>query len=483
MTGEYQPLSQDCQIQRTVFGERFLRALYKLTQAVKVYQDNNQVLIECAEEFVGALTQWWEDEDHVTIQISRGRFFLQEEKLLFRRKNLNIMKEMLSYFDQRKLRGLRFKSSLKDSPFDQVLRFGRLLNRAEIEEDPVVWLIKKLKAGAFQWVEIVDIPDEVSQERDPERKEMARRTYANALTSVKEISQKITSQSGAGVRKLKRIAQNMVDLLSEDESVLLGLSTIRDYDDYTYTHSVNVAILSMCLGKRIGLSRVSMSMLGICGLVHDIGKVDIPLGILNKPGKLAAEELEEIKKHPLRSVSKIIKLRATRDLKAKILLPPFEHHMKYDLSGYPRIHRKRSISLFGRILAIADVFDALTSPRIYRPKTYSPDLALGLMLEGTGKDFDPILLKVFINMLGVYPVGTLLLLDTGEKGLVINFLEGSDIARPLIVLLLPDGQKGFKKGKLANLAGRNPKTGSYLRNIVRTLHPSSYGIQPADFIL
>ena len=483
MKGEYQPLSQDYQIQRTVLGEGFLRAFYKLTQAVKVYQDNNQVLIECAEEFVGALTQWWEDEDYVTIQISRGRFFLQEEKLLFRRENLNIIKEMLNYFEQRKLGGLRFKSSLKFSPFDQILRFGRLLNRAEIEEDPVAWLIKKLKAGSFQWVEIVDIPDEVSQERDPERKEMARRTYAYALTSVKEISQKITSQSGAGVRKLKRIVQNMVDLLSEDESFLLGLSTIRDYDDYTYTHSVNVAILSMCLGKRIGLSRVSMSMLGICGLVHDLGKLDIPLGILNKPGKLTPEEFKEIKKHPLRSVSKIIKLRATRDLKAKVLLPPFEHHMKYDLSGYPRIHRKRSISLFGRILMIADVFDALTSPRSYRPEAYSPDLALGLMLEGTGRDFDPILLKVFVNMLGVYPVGTLLLLDTGEKGLVIKFPEGSDIARPLIVLLLPDGQKGFKKGKLANLADRNPKTGSYLRNIVRTLHPSSYGIQPADFVL
>ena len=188
-----------------------------------------------------------------------------------------------------------------------------------------------------------------------------------------------------------------------------------------------------------------MSWLGISGLVHDLGKVEIPLEILNKPGKLSPSEFQEMEKHPLNSVSQVLKLQAPRDLKTKILLPPLEHHMKYDFSGYPRVRRKQPVSLFGRIITIADVYDALSSPRIYRPVAYSPDKVLGMLMEGAGKDFDPILVKVFINMLGIYPVGTLLNLDTGEKGLVVSCGEGENKARPLIVLLESDNQGGYEK--------------------------------------
>jgi HD-GYP domain-containing protein (c-di-GMP phosphodiesterase class II) len=182
-------------------------------------------------------------------------------------------------------------------------------------------------------------------------------------------------------------------------------------------------------------------------------------------------------------VRQIIKLRASRDLKAKILLPPFEHHLKYDLSGYPQTDQKRPVSLFGRILAIADVFDAMTSPRIYRPEVISPDRALGLMLEKAGKDFDPILLKVFINMLGTYPVGTVLQLDTKELGLVVDMPKEGDPTRPQVMLLVDDKQGGFGRGKVVSLAERNPDTGEFRRNFVKSYHPSTFGIQPAEFLL
>jgi HD-GYP domain-containing protein (c-di-GMP phosphodiesterase class II) len=364
---------------------------------------------------------------------------------------------------------------------ENILRFARILNIALEKENPIVWIIEELKKKAFSWVEILQIPN--TKEQDYERKEMARKTYSYALTSVKEVAQKINSQRQAGIRKLKRLVQNMVDILSEDESVLLGLSTMRDYDDYTYTHSVNVAILSLCLGKRIGLSRISLSHLAICGLVHDLGKLDIPKKVLNKPGKLTDEEFKVIQMHPIKSVNQIIKLRAPTDLKAKILLPPFEHHLKYDLSGYPRVHNKKSVSLFGRIITIADVFDALTSPRIYRPAAVSPDRALDIMLKGSGKDFDPILLKVFINMLGVYPVGTLLRLDSGEFGIVVNRPRNGQPGRPVIVLLMSDDNGKFKKGNSVDLSEKDPKKDSFKRNILKSLHPATFGIQPADFIL
>lgn len=483
MRGGGKSLNVDSRERQILSGERFLRTFFRLIQAVKLHQDNSQLLTECVRDFVDAIAQQCTDEVHLTIQITPGRIFLQGEKFLYRRGTVSLIRRILHYFEERGLQGLRFYVAIKDSSLGDILAFARLLNNARQEDDPLAWLVQQLEGGAFPWVEIVHGPDMGPREDGLKRKERAQRTYSYALASVREVSQKITSQKPAGIRKVKRIVQDMVDLLAEDESFLLVMSTIRDYDDYTFTHSVNVGILSLLLGKRLGLSRMSLAELGICGLLHDLGKVEISPEILNKPGKLTDREFEEMQKHPLWSVRQIVRLQPPRDLKVKIFLPVFEHHLKYDLSGYPRTHREKHVSLFGRILAIADVFDAITSPRIYRPTGLSPDRALGVMWDGSGKDFDPILLKVFINMLGVYPVGTLLQLDTEEMGLVMDSPEDSDRSRPLVVLLVADGQGGFKKGKVVNLGERYPHTGSFQRSIIRSLNPSIYGIQPMEFIL
>jgi HD-GYP domain-containing protein (c-di-GMP phosphodiesterase class II) len=482
MTSRTQRLRAHPDTEHNPSGERVVRALYRLTRIVKFHQDNNRLLIEGANEFCAALAPWWAEEPHLTIQVLRGRFFVQDVKLSYERESAGFIQELLEYFERRNLRGLMFFSQIRTSSPEEVLRLARLLNDAESHENPLSWLAQHMSKQEFPWVEIVQQSEVSFQDGDLQRKGAVKRTYAHALTSVKDVSEKIGSQRRAGVRKLKRVVQNMVDLLGEDEPLLVAVSTMRDYDDYTYTHSVNVAVLCLCLGRRIGLSRLALRRLGICGLVHDLGKVEIPHEILNKPGMLNSDEVDEIEKHPLRSVSQIIKLRSSRELKARIILPPFEHHLRYDLSGYPRVSRKKPLSLFGRILAIADVFDALTSPRVYRPMSVSPDRALAFMLNEAGKTFDPILMKVFANMLGVYPVGTLLILDTAEMGMVVEAPKNGEITRPRLILLHSAGQEKFEKGEIVDLADKG-LDGTYKRSIVRSLHPSMYGIQPPEFIL
>lgn len=464
-------------------GDKTLRAFHKLIQTARIHRRSNQLLIDCINDFSAVLNAWWTDEGSLTIKLSRGRIIIQDEKLRYHNENTKLVQEMYQFFEDRALAGLRFHTATETFSPGNILRFIRLLNNAGERQQALQWLAQQLTEGPFDWVEILQLPDSKPVPEEPDRRTMARKTYAHALVSVKEVAEKINSERRAGVRKLKRIAQNMVDILSEDESVMLGISTMRDYDDYTYTHSVNVAILSLCLGKRIGLSRLLLSHLAICGLLHDLGKLNVPKEILNKPGKLTDREFMEIKKHPIKSVSQIVKMDAPEDLKAKILLPPFEHHLKYDLSGYPQVRKKWSVSLFGRIITITDVFDALTSPRVYRPEAMSPNRALEIMLKESGKDFDPILLKVFINMLGVYPVGTLVKLDTGELGLVVDADRDGDLTRPRIVLLERDGDGQYHKRETVPLSARHPDTGSYQRTIVNSCHPSRMGLQPADFII
>jgi HD-GYP domain-containing protein (c-di-GMP phosphodiesterase class II) len=178
----------------------------------------------------------------------------------------------------------------------------------------------------------------------------------------------------------------------------------------------------------------------------------------------------------------ILKLKAERNRKIRMLVPPFEHHMGYDHSGYPTVGKERKLSLFGRILTIADVYDAITSPRIYRPDTLSPDKALGEMMSRSGTQFDPVLLKIFVNMMGLYPVGTLLKLDTGETALVMHGTDG-DRTRPMVQLLIrKDGQK-FEKGEIVDLGEKHLQSNGFKRNIVKALHPSAMGIQPAEFLV
>jgi HD-GYP domain-containing protein (c-di-GMP phosphodiesterase class II) len=327
-------------------------------------------------------------------------------------------------------------------------------------------------------------PVETSQQEELAlQKRQVRKSYAHTLNSIKAVARKLTSNQSVGMRNTVRLVQKMVDLITNDESLFLEISTLRIYDDYTYIHSLNVSILSMCLGKRIGLTHKLLERLGLCGLFHDLGKAEIPKEILNKKGALNPAEFNELKNHSMHSARLILRLKAERDRKVRLLVPPFEHHIGYDHSGYPQIDARRNLSLFGRILTITDVYDAITSPRIYRPFPMSPDRALGQMLSQSGTHFDPILLKVFINMMGTYPVGTLLKFDNREMGLVTPSIDRTDPSRPMVQLLVSQPDGTFIKGNVVDLAARDPQTGGFQRTITESLHPSVLGIQPAQFLL
>ncbi|MBW1764157.1 MAG: hypothetical protein JRJ23_05355, partial [Deltaproteobacteria bacterium] len=184
----------------------------------------------------------------------------------------------------------------------------------------------------------------------------------------------------------------------------------------------------------------------------------------------------------LNSARLLLKLKASPDSKARILVPLFEHHLKYDLSGYPRADWKKPLTLFGKIISIADKYDTLTSSRSYRKYLLSPDRALGYMFDRAGKAFDPLLIKVFINILGVYPVGTLLKLDNGELALVVSSPSREFSKRPLVCVLEKENEGSYRKKEIINLDERDTESGNYVREVIETYHPSAFGIQPVQHI-
>lgn len=477
------------------WGEHLIKAISGLTQIAKMHLDNNPLLVEAAENFIRLITQAGQKEDEVSMVLSDGRFYFQSRKLYIRQENKRLFNRMLQYFEKRSIFSLHFKSSLEGISSAGIINFARLIDQANKHPAPSEWLKARFEDHGIQWVDINQAapdqsidhiwlsddaawPDELAGKRT-----QARKHYAQVFGSVKEVSRKLASSRNVGIRHTVRLVQKMVDIVTEDESFFLILGTVRIYDDYTYIHSLNVAILSMCLGRRIGLDHMMLERLGLCALFHDLGKLEIPKPILNKRGRLEDKEFAVLKTHPVHSARLILKLKARRDRKMKILMAPFEHHMRYNRSGYPQIRSNRGISLFGRILAIADVYDAMTSPRIYRTKTISPDKALGYMLERSGTHFDPVLLKVFINMMGAYPIGTLVKLDTREMGIVMGRSKGRDKTRPIVQLLETDAENEYRKGPVVDLSQRHWRTGRYHRNVTETMHPANVGIQTAQFLI
>ncbi len=466
--------------------EEFLHNFYSLSQTARIYSKNHTLVLEGIEKFSESINSCMENES-LTFKISNDQLYVDDKKLPYNRTTKNLFDNIIRYCDTRDLDGVRLFKSVKLASAEEILAFMRLLDISGQQPEPLAWLKDGLAAENIQWVELIkktERPqDEESFKSKAERRERARKDYTYAKASVEEVAQKIKEGKGeVGVRKTVRVVQDMVMNLIEDDEVYSAISTLRVFDDYTYTHSVNVAMLSMCIGRRINLSRRNLVNLGMCALLHDLGKIEIPKEVLHKKEKLDDSELKLIEEHSLNSSRLMLKLKASPDSKARILVPMFEHHLKYDLSGYPHADWKKPLTLFGKIISIADKYDTLTSSRAYRRSLLSPDRALGYMFDRAGKAYDPILIKVFINIMGVYPVGTLMKLDTDELALVVSSPSRNFSKRPLVCVLEKEGEGSYKKKEIINLDERDTETGNYVRDIIETYHPANFGIQPVQHI-
>lgn len=216
------------------------------------------------------------------------------------------------------------------------------------------------------------------------------------------------------------VSSSLMDhILSKDEYVL-NMVEIKTFDNYTYSHCINVASLATLIGIQLGYSRVSLQELTSAGLMHDFGKLDVPIGIINKPSSLTTEEFSIVKKHPTYAINK---LKTSMKISLTVLDGIASHHEKYDGSGYPNGLAGANIPLCGRILAVADVYDALTTARSYRPAWQTKD-TLDFMASNSGTHFDPDILNAFFKTISVYPVGTMVKLTDDSIALVIKNTPG-----------------------------------------------------------
>jgi HD-GYP domain-containing protein (c-di-GMP phosphodiesterase class II) len=285
------------------------------------------------------------------------------------------------------------------------------------------------------------------------------------------------------IKKIKRVVQGIVDQILNDETSLIGLTTIRDYDEYTFTHSVNVCIFSVALGKRLGLTKLQLYDLGMAALFHDIGKSRVPQHLLTKTTGLTDDEWPLIAAHPWLGVLALFQVRGAQELPYRAMIVAHEHHMKLDLTGYPRPIRDRQLSVYSKIVAIADAFDAATSRRSYQSVPFTPAEVMNELRNNPRRGMDPVIVKAFINLTGVYPVGTLVVLDTFELGIVhaVNPLQEM-LSRPIVRIISDSMGNILHPGTLVDLADKTAD-GVFARTIIKTDNPDRYGIRTGDYFV
>jgi putative nucleotidyltransferase with HDIG domain len=295
-----------------------------------------------------------------------------------------------------------------------------------------------------------------------------RRLYDDAVKVAEDLWDSASVEGAPDADAAREMVDSLAQAVAQNRTALLSLTALKNYDNYTFTHMVNVSILTMGQARGVGIDGALLREFGMAALMHDIGKVQTPNEILNKPGKLTDEEFTILKRH---TVDGAEILRKTPDMPTLAPIVAFEHHLRADGTGYPAAVRPQ-LNLGTSLCGIADVYDAMRSQRVYQP-AFPTDRILAVLQRNDGTQFDRNLVRRFAQLVGIYPAGNLVRLDTGEIAVVLK-AYAPDPYRPQVRILI--GRDGLPLGAPLDL---NLWEGeAQARSIQAPVDPADYGIDP-----
>ena len=285
-------------------------------------------------------------------------------------------------------------------------------------------------------------------------------TYNEAVGAIRDIFQEIGSGRIPNTRRMLTVVNSLACAAVREPAALLGLSMIKDYDNYTFQHSVNVGVLAMALSASMGQSAQQVELAGLAGFLHDVGKTRVNKGILNKPGKLTSEESVEMKRHPEHGAEIVRRMEGVPELVAEAVLG---HHIRYDGSGYPEWARTRPFCVTTGIVAVADCYDATTTLRAYQ-RPMQPKEAVDKIRNLVGTSLSGEIVERFLELTGRFPTGSLVRLNSNEIAIV--FTRSSAPCGAGVVKVIIDGQgKTLAEPELRSL----PESGGCIVDLVDPL--------------
>lgn len=464
-------------------GRALLLAFHGALRALRLHPMSNQEARNSLATLGEAATSILEAFGELEIRVVRQSIFVNRLKLGSDIDNFVAYKNVLRALHGAKVGVVRVEGTPSKREWHVFLALLLAIQKNDMRKVGAAELQRQLTSRGVENLSVSPrvkgesvFPDEV------QRRTAAKKTYVQSVEVSKKLFKGARMGRSTNVKQIKHAVISIVDQVLHNEASLGGLSTLKDYDDYSFTHSVNVCIFCVAIGRRLGLSKRQLYDLGLAALVHDLGMSRIPVSILTKEAKLTPEEERAMQAHTWLGALSVFSLRDFGEVPYQSMVAAYEHHMKVDLSGYPRVVRKREPSVFSKIIAVAAAFDAATNTRVYsaaRP----PDEVLRELWEEKDLGFDPVIVKALINLLGIYPVGTCVILDTFELGLVhAPNPDPTFVHRPMVrVLSNPEGM-WLDPPPLADLADTDGE-GTFLRSIIKVSDPEKYGVKVSEYFV
>ena len=301
--------------------------------------------------------------------------------------------------------------------------------------------------------------------------------YEKTRRNIHQTLEKLKLGNEIDVRQSKEVVNDCVDSIFNNKDSLLWFTLIKKRDPYTSEHSLNVTILSIAFARFLGHSAQELQTIGLCGLLHDIGKVDIPLSVLTKEGRFTEEEFEIMKLHPGYGRDYLVK---QPNIDFEVVNVAYSHHERMDGSGYPQGLLESEIPYYARLVAITDTYDAITNDRCYQ-RGRTALQAQKILYEGAGNHYDEQLVKSFIQWLGIYPPGSIVEMSNGEVGIVLS-VNPDWKSRPRVVLILDENKKSQTQ-RIVDLHKNVLDKYGNTYHIKMSLPNHSFGISLIDFEL
>ncbi|BES73738.1 hypothetical protein RE428_47560 [Marinobacter nanhaiticus D15-8W] len=304
----------------------------------------------------------------------------------------------------------------------------------------------------------------------------AQEAFRTGQLFVQDILSQIEAGRELDLSEARPVIKLCVESISANPNAMFWMNRIKHEDAYTAEHCLRVAILAVAFARYLGMPQQDLEAAGLCGMLHDIGKMRVPGTILNKPGALTRDEMDEMRRHTEYGYEMLLSHHTLDPIVANVCR---DHHERIDGKGYPRKLEEWQISRFARLISIVDVFDAITSDRVYRAGMPTTD-AMRILFQERGKQFDPEMVEAFIRMVGIYPPGSLVELNTGEVAVVIA-THPSFKLRPRVEILL-GADKTPAEPRLLDLKDEPVTESGETYAIATSLPDGAYGITLADRI-
>ena len=482
--------------QMVMLGIQLVTQLNVLIKTSRIYGRTNAALDKPVDAMLTLIKTMAHDQP-ITLRLQNDFLFLGDSHLKVNAQQMAVAISIIDAFNAWKIGGMTFALTAESKDLRE---FAALFVSLDPDNKTIDDLRNEITARGIAGIELeeqrqLDVRNKPGAEgskgpdaaktADPklQRKANAKNGYANVAGSIGALTQSVRAGGTVSFKQAKRAIQNIVDLMMDDEATVLGLTTLRCHDEYTHNHSVNVSLLSIALANRAGYPKVELADLGLAALFHDLGKSTIPIEILNKPGEFTDADWVAMRNHPTEGVLSLSKLRGVTNLPSRMAAASFEHHMNLDFSGYPKLTVPWTLSLTGRILTIADCYDAMTSSRVYRREPMSPSKVLNMMFSKSGKAFDAVLLKLFVNCVGIIPIGSLVMLETSELAVVVKpAIDKANAERPYIKVITDPQGNPIDQGREIDLTEKD-EAGDFRHNIIRLIDNTEYKFDTSRYFV